>query len=56
VINTIGKIIVAHENDMLHVSVMVSVEVQVRIASNMLETIKASTVRASNKSEYCKSI
>jgi hypothetical protein len=55
--NTIAKIIVAHENDMLlHVIVMVSVKVQVRTGNNMIETIKVSTKRASNKNKSGTSI
>jgi hypothetical protein len=44
--DTIATIIAAHENGMLlHVIVMVSDKVQVRIGNKMLETIKGSTIR-----------
>jgi hypothetical protein len=50
VLNTIAKITSAHENDkLLHVIVMVSVKVQVRIGNKMLETMTASTITASTR-------
>jgi hypothetical protein len=54
---TIAKIIVAHEDDMLlHVMVMASIKVQVRIGNKILETIEVSTIRASNRSKSGASI
>jgi hypothetical protein len=56
VINTTEKIIVAHENDMLHVIIMVSIKEQVRIGNKMLKTINVRTIKASNKNKGSKSI
>jgi hypothetical protein len=57
VINTTAKIIVDHENDtLLHVIIVVSIEVQVRIGNKLLKTIKASAIRASDNSKSGTSI
>jgi aspartokinase len=55
--STIAKITVSRENDMLLLAVvMANVKVEERIVNKMLETIKTSTIRASNKSKSGPSI
>jgi hypothetical protein len=54
-IGTIAKIIVVHENDILHI-IMVNSIMQGRTENKMFETIGASTIAASNKSKSDTSI
>jgi hypothetical protein len=57
VINTVVNIVVAHENDMLlHIIIMASVKVRVRIGNKILETTKVSTIKTFDKSKSGPSI